>query len=95
MTRRNNSATSTPRKTLARSPSRLARKLWTPSTLRNVKKESIHIVRKHMREVIIALVLLIITLTLLLLLLILDIQRVTEEVIITRNFRICCCFRNQ
>merc|ERR1719308_772475 len=30
-TRRRSSATSTPRKTLARSPSRLARKLWTPS----------------------------------------------------------------
>merc|ERR1711970_382169 len=95
MTRRSNSATSTPRRTLARSPSRLARKFWTPSTLRSVRRESIHIVRKHMREVIIALVLLIITLILLLLLLILDIMRVMVVVIITRNFRICCCFRNQ
>merc|ERR1719153_1120706 len=94
MTRRSNSATSTPRKTLARFPSRLARKLWTPSTLRSARKESIHIVRKHMREVITALVLLIITLILLLLLL-LDIRGVMVVVIITRNFRICCCFRNQ
>merc|ERR1711862_219528 len=31
-TRRSSSVTSTPRKTLARSPSRLARTLWTPST---------------------------------------------------------------
>ena len=84
MTRRSNSATSTPRKTLARSPSRLARKLWTPSILRSARRESTHIVRKHMREVIIALVLLIITLRLLLLLIILDIMRVMG-IIIIRN----------
>merc|ERR1712055_66371 len=95
MTRRNNSATSTLRKTLARSPSRLARKLWIPSTLRNVKRESIHIVRKHMREVTIALGWLIITRMLLLPLLTLDIKRVMEEVIITRDVLICCHFRNK
>merc|ERR1712215_452113 len=83
MTRRSNSATSTPRKTLARSPSRLARKLWTPSMLRSARRESTHIVRKHTREVIIALVLLIITLRLLLLRIIPDIMRVME-IIITR-----------
>merc|ERR1712215_575893 len=83
MIRRSNSATSIPRKTLARSPSRLARKLWTPSILRSARRESTHIVRKHTREVIIALVLLIITLRLLLLLIILDIMRVME-IIITR-----------
>merc|ERR1719209_646855 len=84
MTRRSSSATSTPRKTLARSPSRLARKLWTPSILRSARRESTHIVRKHMREVIIALVLLIITLRLLLLLIILDIMRVMGEDITIR-----------
>merc|ERR1719431_1109961 len=39
-TRRRSSATSTPRRTLARSPSRLARKLWTPSIFKSVQKES-------------------------------------------------------
>merc|ERR1712236_79157 len=58
MTRRSNSATNTPRKTLARSPSRLARKLWTPSILRSVRRESTHIVRKHKKDIITALVLL-------------------------------------
>merc|ERR1719153_329314 len=95
MTRRNSSATSTLRKTLARSPSRLARRFWTPSTLRNVKRESIHIVRKHTREVTIALGWLIITLILLLPHLTLDIKRATEEVITTRDLTICCHFRNK
>merc|ERR1719153_928599 len=58
MTRRSNSATNTPRKTLARSPNRLARKLWTPSILRSVRRESTHIVRKHKKNIITALVLL-------------------------------------
>merc|ERR1712215_357102 len=80
MTRRSNSATSTPRKTLARSPSRLARKLWTPSILRSARRESTHIVRKHMREVIIVLVLLIITLRSSLLLDILDTTKVMEDI---------------
>merc|ERR1712215_195838 len=88
MTRRSNSATSIPRKTLARSPSRLARKLWTPSILRSVRRESTHIVRKHMREVIIALVLLIITLRLLLLLIIPDIMRVMGIIIIRYKLKI-------
>merc|ERR1712055_124362 len=64
MTRRNNSATNTLRKTLARSPSRLARKLWTPSILKSVRRESTPIVRNHMRGVTTALVLLIIILRL-------------------------------
>merc|ERR1711887_500939 len=63
-TRRRSSATSTPRKTLARSPSRLARKLWTPSILKSVRRESTPIVRNHMRGVTTALVLLIIILRL-------------------------------
>merc|ERR1719228_2051344 len=80
MTRRSNSATSIPRKTLARSPNRLARKLWKPSILRSV--------RKHTREVIIALVLLIITLRLLLLLIIPVIMRVMGIIIIRYYFEL-------
>merc|ERR1711887_100174 len=82
MTRRSNSATSTPRKTLARSPSRLARKFWTPSTLRSVRRESTPIVRNHMRGVTTALVLSIIIPRLSLLLITQDIMRAME--VITR-----------
>merc|ERR1711970_849705 len=81
-TRRRSSATSTPRRTLARSPSTLARKLWTPSILKSVRRESTLFVRSHIREVITALVWLIITLRLWLLLITLDIMRVME--VITR-----------
>merc|ERR1712121_547117 len=49
-TRRTNSATSILRKTLARSPSRSARRLLTPHTLRSVKKLSPLTVRRHMRR---------------------------------------------
>merc|ERR1712098_387893 len=85
-TRRRSSATSTPRKTLARSPSRPARKLWTPSLLKSVKRESTLFVRKLMREVTIALVLLIIIQRLLLPLITQDIMRLME-VIITRTYK--------
>merc|ERR1739838_821054 len=88
-TRRSSSATSTPRKTLARSPSRPARKLWTPSILRSVRKESTLIVRKQKRGVTTALVLLIITLRLLLLQVILDIMRVMDMEVITRYYQKC------
>merc|ERR1712226_775073 len=81
-TRRRSSATSTPRRTLARSPSRLARRSWTPSILKSVRRESALFVRSHMREVITALVLLIITQRLWLLLITLDTMRVME--VITR-----------
>merc|ERR1711972_812772 len=84
-TRRRSSATSTPRKTLARSPSRLARKLWTPSLLKSVKRESTLFVRKLMREVTTALELLIIIQRLLLPLITQDIMRLME-VIITRIY---------
>merc|ERR1711930_44200 len=84
-TRRRSSATSTPRKTLARSPSRLARRLWTPSLLKSVKRESTLFVRKLMREVTTALVLLIIIQRLLLPLITQDIMRLME-VIITRIY---------
>merc|ERR1739838_734374 len=84
-TRRSSSATSTPRKTLARSPNRPARKLWTPSILRSVRKESTLIVRKQKREVTTALVLLIITLRLSLLQVILDIMRVMDMEVTTRD----------
>merc|ERR1719427_1439998 len=77
-TRRRSSATSTPRKTLARSPSRLARKLWTPSILKSVRRESTPIVRNHIRGVTTALVLLIIIPRLLLLLITQDIMRAME-----------------
>merc|ERR1712098_665416 len=83
-TRRRSSATSTPRKTLARSPSRPARKLWTPSLSKSVKRESTLFVRKLMREVTIALVLLIIIQRSLLPLITQDIMRLME-VIITRE----------
>merc|ERR1719234_821808 len=73
-TRRRSSATSTPR--------RLARRLWKPSILKSVRRESILFVRSHMREVITALVLLIITQRLWLLLITQDIMRVME--VITR-----------
>merc|ERR1711970_1422110 len=81
-TRRRSSATSTPRKTLARSPSKLARKLWTPSILKSVGRESIPIVRNHMRGVTTALVLSIIIPRLSLLLITQDIMRAME--VITR-----------
>merc|ERR1712034_211130 len=80
-TRRRSSATSTPRKTLARSPSRLARKLLTPSLLKSVKRESTLFVRKLMREVTTALVLLIIIQRLLLPLITQDIMRLMEDII--------------
>merc|ERR1712090_91036 len=82
-TRRRNSAMGTPRRTLARSPSRLARRSWTPSILKRVRRESTLFVRSHMREVITALVLLIITQRLWPLLITLDIMRVME--VITRK----------
>merc|ERR1719209_1452846 len=82
-TRRRSSATSTPRRTLARSPSRLARRSWTPSILKSVRRESTLFERSHMREVTTALVLLIITQRLWLLLITLDIMRVME--VITRK----------
>merc|ERR1719347_2232422 len=85
-TRRRSNATSTPRKTLARSPSRLARKLWTPSLLKSVKRESTQFVRKLMREVTTAPVLLIIIQRLLLPLITQDIMRLME-VIITRTYK--------
>merc|ERR1712058_118739 len=90
-TKRRSSATSTPRKTLARSPSRLARKLWTPSLLKSVKRESTLFVRKLMREVTTALVLLIIIQRLLLLLITQDIMRLMEVIITRIYFRFYNC----
>merc|ERR1712058_87670 len=87
-TKRRSSATSTPRKTLARSPSRLARKLWTPSLLKSVKRESTLFVRKLMREVTTALVLLIIIQRLLLPLITQDIMRPMEAIITSYFFKI-------
>merc|ERR1712058_124081 len=87
-TRRRSSATSTPRKTLARSPSRLARKLWTPSLLKSVKRESTLFVRKLMREVTTALVLLIIIQRLLLPLITQDIMKLMEAIITNKCFYI-------
>merc|ERR1712014_235403 len=87
-TRRRSSATSTPRKTLARSPSRLARKLLTPSLLKSVKRESTLFVRKLMREVTTALVLLIIIQRLLLPLITQDIMRLMEAIITNKCFYI-------
>merc|ERR1711862_685342 len=49
-TRRTSSATSTPRRTLVRSPSKSARRLWPPHTLRSVKKSSPLTVRRLMRR---------------------------------------------
>merc|ERR1712243_466306 len=49
-TRRTSSATSTPRRTLARSPSRSARRLLTPPTSRSVKKLSPLTVKSHTRR---------------------------------------------
>merc|ERR1719347_605519 len=46
-TRRRSSATSTPRRTPVRSPSRLARRLWTPSILKSVRRESTLFERSH------------------------------------------------
>eukprot|EP00091_Calanus_sinicus_P020846 TRINITY_DN592_c0_g1_i5.p1 TRINITY_DN592_c0_g1~~TRINITY_DN592_c0_g1_i5.p1 ORF type:complete len:129 (-),score=18.61 TRINITY_DN592_c0_g1_i5:26-412(-) len=63
-----------------KSPSRLARKLWTPFILKSVRKESTPIVRNHMREVTTALVLLTIIQRLLLLLTIPDTMKVTEVI---------------
>merc|ERR1711976_438455 len=80
--RRRSSATSTLRRTLARSPSRLARRLLTQSTLRSVRRESILTVRSPMRGDTTALEWLIITLRLLLLLTTLDTMRATEGIII-------------
>merc|ERR1712098_412995 len=90
-TRRRSSATSTPRKTLARSPSRLARRLWTPSLLKSVKRESTLFVRKLMREVTTALVLLIIIQRLLLPLITQDIMRLMEVIITRIYFRFYNC----
>merc|ERR1739838_1294685 len=60
-TRRISSATSTPRRTLARSPSRSARRLLTPHTLRSVRRLSPLTVRKLMRRFITAPMLLVMT----------------------------------
>merc|ERR1712128_180862 len=60
-TRRTSSATSTPRRTLARSPSRSARRLLTPHTLRSVRRSSQLTVRKLMRRFITAPMLLVMT----------------------------------
>merc|ERR1719317_985603 len=49
-TRRTSSATSTPRRTPARYPSKSVRRLWTPHTLRSVRKSSPLTVRRHMRR---------------------------------------------
>merc|ERR1719369_162019 len=56
-TRRRSSATSTPRRTPVRFPSKPARRLLTQSTLSSVRKESILSVRRLMKEDITALVL--------------------------------------
>merc|ERR1711976_508759 len=80
--RRRSSATSTPRKTSAKFPNRLARRLWTQSMLRSVRRESILTVRSPMRGDTTALEWLIITLRLLLLLTTLDTMRATEGIII-------------
>merc|ERR1712098_66825 len=90
-TRRRSSATGTPRKTLARSPSGLARRLWTPSLLKSVKRESTLFVRKLMREVTTALVLLIIIQRLLLPLITQDIMRLMEAIITRIYFRFYNC----
>merc|ERR1719411_2398774 len=87
-TRRSSSATSIPRRTPARSPSRLARILSTPSILRHARKESIHSVMKHMREVTTALVLLLMILKSLLLHRILDTRSFMGGTI-TRNYVLC------
>merc|ERR1719419_593338 len=60
-TRRRSSATSTPRRTPVKSPSKLARRLLTQSTLSSVRKESILSVRRLMKEDITAHVLLLTT----------------------------------
>merc|ERR1719309_1003492 len=80
--RRRSSATSIPKRTPARSQSRLARRLLTQSMLKSVRRESILIVRSPMREDTTALGWLIITLRLLLLLTTLDTMRATEGIII-------------
>merc|ERR1712126_702724 len=90
-TRRRSSATSTPRKTLARYPSRLARRLLTPFLLKSVKRESTLFVRKLMREVTTALVLLIIIQRLLLPLITQDIMRLMEVIITRIYFRFYNC----
>merc|ERR1711970_566278 len=86
-TRRRSSATSTQRKTLARSPSRPARKLWTQSILKSVRREYTPIVRNHMRGVTTALVLLIIIPRLSLLLITRDIMRAMEVITSFSNFQ--------
>merc|ERR1712243_528822 len=84
-TRRSSSATSTPRKTPARSPSRLARILSTPSILRHARRESIHSAMKHMREDTTVLVVLLMILKALLLHRTLDTRSIMGGTI-TRNY---------
>merc|ERR1719419_391182 len=80
-TRRRSSATSTPRRTPARSQGRLARRLLTQSMLRSARRESTLTVRSPMREDTTVPEWLIITPRLLLLLTTLDITRATEGII--------------
>merc|ERR1719431_2345889 len=49
-TRRRCSARNTPRKTLARSPSRNVRRLWTPTILKLVRKGSTHTARRQLKS---------------------------------------------
>merc|ERR1719369_195304 len=60
-TKRRSNATSTPRRTPVKSPSKPARRLLTQSTLSSVRKESTLSVRRLMKEDITALVLLLTT----------------------------------
>merc|ERR1712111_183068 len=83
-TRRRSSATSTPRRTPVRSPSRLARRLLTLSTSRNVRRESTLSAMKLMKEVITAPVWLITTQRSLLLLNMVDTRNTTEDIILIR-----------
>merc|ERR1712111_335991 len=83
-TRRRSSATSTPRRTPVRSLSRLARRLLTLSTLRNVRRGSTLSAMKLMREVITAPVWSITTPRSLLLLNMVGTKNTMEDIILTK-----------
>merc|ERR1711976_324191 len=82
--RRRSSATSTPRRTLARYPNRVVRRLLTQSMLRSVRRESTLTVRSPMKEGTTALEWLIITPRLLLPLTTLDTMKAMEGIIIRK-----------
>merc|ERR1712029_1023044 len=90
-TRRRSSATSTPRRTPVRSPSRLARRSLTLSTLRNVRRGSTLSAMKLMREVITAPVWSITTPRLLLLLNMEATRNTMEDIILIRIIFVANC----